>query len=83
MSEHTPGPWTFESGFIVSSAGRIADVGGVDASFDPETAEADGRLIAAAPDLLAALKAIDATVEGIPADVAAQMIAAIVKAEGR
>lgn len=52
---HTPGPWDVEKFSMVVSherRQRIADVGGGDAQERAENA----RLIAAAPDLLAALK---------------------------
>lgn len=102
MSEHTPGPWTTEkegSGGIIVKRGALFD----DAICRIVTAfagaEDNARLIAAAPDLLAAAK------EMIPAigklrgvdlvdaahDLAVEalngpedrLLAAIVKAEGR
>ena len=52
MSEFTKGEWKYvKSGCVVSEAGMICDVGFM--NVDPE---ANGQLIAAAPDLLEALK---------------------------
>ena len=69
MTDYTPGPWVITTGgddeTIVTST-RDADgldddvalvYGGNDA--DPATCEANARLIAAAPDLLAALESIE------------------------
>jgi hypothetical protein len=67
MSEHTPGPWGIERGsscYIVSrSAHMSADVAIV-ITRPSETQEADACLIAAAPDLLVALKSLYALVKG-------------------
>lgn len=52
MSEHTPGPWVVGNvGEVVAGGTTLADVYG-----DDEQADVDARLIAAAPDLLAALE---------------------------
>ena len=52
MSEFTKGEWKYvKSGCVVSDAGMICDVGFM--NVDPE---ANGQLIAAAPDLLEACK---------------------------
>jgi hypothetical protein len=55
-NKHTPGPWIIDAGYLVGvyepdSAETIA-------VFDCEPSEEDARLIAAAPDLLAALIAM-------------------------
>jgi hypothetical protein len=55
MSKHTPGPWSVDAGYIVGladpeNAETIAEFG------DAEPSEADARLIAAAPELAAALQ---------------------------
>ena len=61
MAEHTPGPWHVEMGAYVldSARTRIADVcdryDGVNNNFK-SSAEANAKLIAAAPDLLEALQ---------------------------
>ena len=63
MVEHTPGPWDFIKGdarWFVRAAGMdIASVGTVPywENFKPVD-EANARLIAAAPDLLAALEGV-------------------------
>lgn len=54
MSEHTPGPWREYLGWIVATDDRV-----VVTMPKPHTEhEADALLIVAAPDLLAALEAI-------------------------
>lgn len=54
MSKHTPGPWVVGNvGEVVAGGTTLADVYG-----DDEQADVDARLIAAAPDLLAALEDI-------------------------
>lgn len=61
MMQHTPGPWTFDGFngtagvYTVSASGRgVASCGGPP---DNPEAEANGRLIAASPELRDALKA--------------------------
>lgn len=67
MAKHTPGPWRLErgkgtrsinGGRIVANDGR--QVAGLTIVADKplDQKEADGRLIASAPDLLAALSAL-------------------------
>jgi len=52
---HTPGPWTFNGDHVVAGTHTVlADPFASDALFGGE-GEANARLIAAAPDLLAAL----------------------------
>lgn len=55
MSTHTPGPWCALNAGLVVAAG---DVKVAQADRANAYTEANARLIAAAPDLLAALKAI-------------------------
>jgi hypothetical protein len=70
MTKHTPGPWTVEGRNRTNDGWRLfADSGyGVGVAWDcngnPEN-EANARLIAAAPDLLAALKALREEVCGV------------------
>jgi hypothetical protein len=54
MSEHTPGPWVWTDYGELSGAGDVV----MDADYFSEPSEADARLIAAAPDLLAACEAM-------------------------
>jgi hypothetical protein len=56
MSTHTPGPWTLsDDGFVYDESGeRVADPHV--AMQDIDEREANAHLIAAAPDLLAALE---------------------------
>ena len=92
MGQHTPGPWTVNDGEIVGGGfvlgmvyGAISDVG------SDHECHANARLIAAAPDLLAALKAMmdvqDSTDDcwcddGVRPCEACQCRAAIAKVEG-
>lgn len=63
-TKHTSGPWRAKhsaklgwAGVLTQEGDIIADISMVAEDFrDPEQALADARLIAAAPDLLAALK---------------------------
>lgn len=89
-TRHTPGPWSTaewpsrEKDYIRVFAGTTY-VGSVGNSDDPfERTEANARLIAAAPDLLAALKLI---LQSIPSEMFGDYesdaaYAAIAKAEG-
>ena len=56
MAEHTPGPWRSESPYVSAPSGEhrkiVADC---DQHFSDDECEANTRLIAAAPELLAAL----------------------------
>jgi hypothetical protein len=88
MSKHTPGPWASES--FEQVAGNGVFYGGLIVGDDGETVVAqcvmahNARLIAAAPDLLEALKAILS--DGLHCDVVPHLHekarAAIAKAEG-
>ena len=88
MSEHTPGPWTISQGDlgILRLTARPSEMGRTLhlASF-AEATDADARLIAAAPDLLAALENI-AWPEAVFSDwfmeAQKQARAAIAKAKG-
>jgi hypothetical protein len=63
MGEHTPGPWEYRAPEKEEVWGpAIYASGAYDRHMEPlaaATTEADARLIAAAPDLLAALEEID------------------------
>lgn len=60
MTAHTPGPWhpwVHDSNTITASdSSHVEPVCFLNNKLPPEVAAANGRLIAAAPDLLAALK---------------------------
>lgn len=71
MSKHTPGPWTWESGWYAPCPGDSCDirkyngdgsyewVGTVNTQFTTiENGEANARLIAAAPEMYELLKTI-------------------------
>ena len=57
MAEHTPGPWRSQSPYVSAPSGEhrkiVADC---DQHFSDDECEANTRLIAAAPELLAALE---------------------------
>ena len=61
MAEHTPGPWSYDRRNIYASDYRLAEVhmgAGIDLATDSQILEANRALIAAAPELLAALKSL-------------------------
>lgn len=82
MTTHTPGPWNYaadslrEGRFSIYAWGPLAYCG--DAA-EPGDGEANARLIAAAPELLAALRSAVAIIESMGAD-ASKGRAAIAKA---
>jgi hypothetical protein len=90
MSKHTPGPWTYDSGIIPPDGpGRYSTVSTYDG--DTDIAEvndliaqgsANAKLIAAAPDLLEALKRCKFDSLNMSLDDLAFCRAAIQKAEG-
>lgn len=89
-TKHTPGPWTAAGhGQVIAHARlpawrTLADVYGVHG--DEEQADADARLIAAAPDLLAACEHVRDTIrEFLPTVMSEDLTAieaAIAKAKG-
>jgi len=95
MSKHTPGPWSIHHEFnVFDENGRcVASCGGYSSNFrdvEPEN-RANAMLIAAAPDLLEACRALLAAHSGIcegdgdmgEDEDCARARAAIAKAEGR
>jgi len=83
VSVYTPGPWRFDDKFVVwAISGRrlekVAECWGNPRSSVRDTA----RLIAAAPDLLAACKAVLDDRGFSPAQAMAAVLVAIIKAEG-
>jgi len=84
---HTPGPWKVRARFdneVLIPGYAPLDLGGVQAEENYETAQADARLIAAAPDLLAALETWAANRRDVAGDewLVAIAEAAIAKARG-
>jgi hypothetical protein len=91
-NNHTPGPWYYEEANIRNADGL--DIATIDterstsrSQYDPVPEEewiANTHLIAAAPDLLAALKTVDEYWAGgdVPEALAAQIHEAITKATG-
>jgi hypothetical protein len=68
-SEHTPGPWRkqiTDEGFNIADSTGNWDICTITAQYAPTTeqAEANARLLASAPDLLAALRELLAIGEG-------------------
>ena len=67
---HTPGPWTaFQDKMrrrtIGTATGRICDMWGQDPAFFTEEDSSNARLIASAPDLLAALTVLLESIESV------------------
>lgn len=58
MSGHTPGPWRFDAeyGRVEADGRRVCDMPSAGLSLYPEEYEANARLIAAAPEMLEALR---------------------------
>lgn len=97
MSAHTPGPWAYRpsnDGHFIAGAGENSGyLAEVRQCRSKQDIRADARLIAAAPDLLAALKAILSEVDGpekpyssdswLPAHLVKAACSATAKAEGR
>lgn len=90
MSEHTPGPWIIETepfnvwttdGFLIAHC--VRGFGDFNDDEAWETGVANARLIAAAPDLLAACKRAEKCIkEYEPREALNDLEAAIAKAEG-
>ncbi len=85
MNKHTPGPWSFAASPSSSYWDFVVKIGRGYIGIDTDNAEADGRLIAAAPDLLEALKEclrrIDDGADYGPEHAVSKSRAAIAKAE--
>lgn len=82
--KHTPGPWRYSGrlghGYLIDPNVAVA-YGGL-ASGKTDQGEANAQLIAAAPDMLVALRCARADCY-MPPHVAAHVDAAIARAEGR
>lgn len=94
MTKHTPGPWhvsdprPYASTHCVDVIGGLSLVAQCVPQSERNTEKANARLIAAAPDLLAALKGLlgDRTLAGMDKMEQEEIdaaLAAIAKAEGR
>lgn len=88
MSKHTPGPWSLyetAGGWTVDGPDRKPVCSPASArGLRPEDEHAaNAYLIAAAPDLLAVLKAIHARRIAWPAEIEAMVVDAFAKAAGR
>ena len=81
MSNHTKGPWIADGAQIFTSDTNVAQANGY--RIDRETVAANARLIAAAPELLEALKAmVEETCVNTVDDIHLQARAVIAKATG-
>ena len=83
VSKHTPGPWKFYPDHSIIEYGP-GDFGGFKIVHKGGThdADADGHLVAAAPDLLEACKESALALSQHP-ELLSKVIKAIVKAEGK
>ena len=69
MSEHTPGPWFSIGASIESKSFIIARMFGWNEARKTEEGQANARLIAAAPELLKALKSlVSIEINGVESD---------------
>jgi hypothetical protein len=89
-TKHTPGPWKaynqigsriLQSWYVGSDTAAVCRVG--DGALSPEETVANARLIAAAPELLAALNLIIAAYGNLQSGAIDLARSAIAKAEGR
>ncbi len=88
MNAHTPGPWTAQPIYPFTNGGYYVFVDADQSSIiatvhnrGHKNAAANARLIAAAPEMLAALHATRANSSEMHADICGQIDAAIAKAE--
>lgn len=86
MSEHTPGPWRVargsQSGVYHILGADLHEVAQIWGTFAAAHSAEDAHLIAAAPDMLAALEAVAEHFEGTDAPLGALAEAAIRKSRG-
>lgn len=87
MKKHTPGPWKLSENrdYAIESVHGDFLIGHYEVTEDNESQDlANARLIAAAPDLLAALDEIfhDYEIRGMPEELNNRALAAIKKAKG-
>ena len=84
-AKFTPGPWVVDENLILSGDLRVADVYHME-PIKPGATDANARLIAAAPELLAALKLVVDHAGGVSGTITgadwAIIRAAIAKVEG-
>lgn len=64
MNKHTPGPWKAEIHCVWGGPNLDRYVAATGTGIGEQEQQANARLIAAAPDLLAALEAIEARISG-------------------
>jgi hypothetical protein len=89
MSQHTPGPWVIDPNdnlIVMAEDVRVVADCAHALAMGAMEAESNARLIAAAPELLEALKAVedwdDNEQDGLPRRLTASVKAAIAKATG-
>lgn len=62
-AKHTPGPWTHRNGRIFATDRENLTIANVARAADGDYSPANGQVIAAAPELLAALRGLVAQVD--------------------
>lgn len=85
-AKQTPGPWHFEANRIWECNDNTTPIAFTDTERPESENEANGHLIAAAPDLLKALHKLTHEAEsraGVPKALIAEMRAVIAKATGQ
>ena len=89
-TKHTPGPWVWHNEYFDDLRPlwwcEMSQGHGYISWYDPKKMKSNARLIAAAPELLAALKAMrdDEVIASVcKSPLWAKMVTAIAKAEGR
>lgn len=82
MTKHTPGPWQVDKTYGLIMAGNEIEIAACHAGRGAD-AEANARLIAAAPEMLDALEKIESCLSPDDNDIAAKAVRhAIAKAKG-
>ncbi len=79
---HTPGPWRRFGCTIYRENQRVADTWNPESPFLPDIAISNARLIASAPELLAALELIHSNAGESPEWIRERIAPAIAKAKG-
>ena len=83
MKTHTPGPWHTQGCTIYAGKNRVAQTWDTCDDLPTPTMEADARLIASAPDLLAALELIYSNAGESPEWIRSRIGPVIQKAKGQ
>ena len=83
MKTHTPGPWHTQGCTIYAGKNRIAQTWDTCDDLPTPTMESDARLIASAPELLAALELIYSNAGESPEWIRSRIGSVIEKAKGQ